>query len=81
MLAQNRKLSKCLTNVEYSHSWVYTALRMNDVQLLTAREWISQTTLSKKKAEAEDHILNDSTYMKVEQAKLTLASALLKGLF
>lgn len=65
----------------HSHSWVCTALRMNDVQLLTAREWISQTTLSKKKAEAEDHILNDSTYMKVEQAKLTLASALFKGLF
>lgn len=65
----------------HSHSWVYTALRMNDVQLLTASEWISQTTLSKKKAEAEDHVLNGSTYMKVEQAKLTLASALLKGPF
>ena len=65
----------------HSHNRVYTALSMNDVQLLTARERILQTTLSKKKAEAEDHILNDSTYIKVKQAKLILPSALLKGLF
>lgn len=65
----------------HSHNRVYTVLRMNDVQLLIASGRILQTTLSKKKAEAEDHILNDSTYIKVEQAKLILASALLKGLF
>ena len=65
----------------HSHNRVYTVLRMNDVQLYIASGRILQTTLSKKEAEAEDHILNDSTYIKVEQAKLILASALLKGPF
>lgn len=66
--------------VEHSHSWVCTALRMNDVQLFTAtRMNLANVTLSKKKAEAEDCTWNDSIYMKVKWAKLIHASRLRCG--